>query len=292
MKRVFALFCIFGVLMTALAACGKTEPAPTEPATAAPTQAAAHGYEIQTTVDENDGILFQFSRPVFSGASPLVETANQVYDKMEAGFKDKMSAEANPTDEPWNYTELSALSYEADGVLSFTTQGDWWMGGVHNSWTTGHTFDFNLGRELKIADFLQGDEEEIRAALVRAFATEMEMGDVDVRYYDFPDAEEQSGPDANFYLAEDGVHVFYMPYVVPATQNGVDVFIPWASYLMKREYHPPEVTTQLVEGLTALEETAVVGARSETTAGAESTIAKIPRPRRSWWRISTGSRTR
>jgi len=229
MKRVFALFCSFGVLLTALAACGKAEPEPTEPTTDVPTQAAAYGYEIQTMVDENDGILFQFSRPVFAGASPLVETANQVYDKMEADYKDKMSAEANPTDEPWNYTELSALSYAADGVLSFTTNGDWFMGGVHNSWTTGHTFDFNLGRELKIADFLRGDEEEIRAALVEAFAREISDSDED----DLTDAEEQSGPDANFYLAKDGVHVFYMPYVVPATQNGVDVLIPWASELMK-----------------------------------------------------------
>jgi len=244
MKRVFALFCIFGVLLTALAACGRTEPAPTVPATDVPTQAAAYGYEIQTAVEETRGnIGFKFTRPVFSGTSPLVEAANRVYNQMEAEYKTKMEDE--PGDEngpiaPWNYTELSGCTYDRGGVLSFTTDGDWFMGGVHNSWITGHTFDFNLGRALKIADFLEGDDAQITAALVDAFSRDAAGED------DLTDVEAQSGPDANFYLAGDGVHVFYMPYVVPATQNGVDVLIPWKSELIKQAYRAPEEATAAI----------------------------------------------
>jgi len=217
MKRVFALIGCAAVLLAALAACGKTKP---------------YGWEIQTTLEESrGGIEFKFSRPVFSGASPLVETANRVYDKMEAEYISKMNAEgANPTDETWNYTELSGFSYIRDDVLCFVTDGDWYMGGVHNSWVTGHTFDFNLGRELKLSDFVRGDEEEIRAALMDAFVQEIaSFGDGEP---DLSDARAQSGPDANFYLTADGVYVFYMPYVVPATQNGVTILIPWDSPLI------------------------------------------------------------
>jgi len=277
MKRIFALTC--AALLMTLAACGRAKPGPEEP-TEVPTQAIAYGWEIQLTVEApRDGILFWFSRPVFAGSSPLVETANQVYDKMEADYKDKMNTgEANLTEDPWNYTELSELSYEADGIFSFVTKGDWFMGGVHNSWITGHTFDFNLGRELKIADFLRGDDEEIRLALVHAFKGE--IGDMDVPGYDYPDAWEQSGPDANFYLADDGLHVFYMPYVVPATQDGVDVLIPWASYLMKREYNPPEVTTQPVEEITTSPDTLTsTTLEPESTSQPETTTGKLPQTR-------------
>jgi len=264
------------MLVLSFAACGKTTPEPPTETTLQP----AYSYQIQTIVEETRGnIKFEFSRPVFAGTSPLVGTANAAYDQMEAEYKSRMEeAAADYAEEagsdPWNFTEHSRLIYERHGVLSFVTEGDWFMGGVHNSWIAGHTFDFNLGRELKIADFLQGDDADITAALVDAFKGAID--EMDVPGYDYPDAWEQSGPDANFYLAEDGVHVFYMPYVVPATQNGVDVFIPWFSRLMKREYNPPVITTQPVEGLAALEETTTLAAESEAEAAGEQETAKIP----------------
>ena len=239
MKRTIPFLLAIALLLT-LGACGKEGGGQTTTAsTTTPeiTQGPAYEYAIRTTLEEEKlfdmGVIqFQFSRPFFEETSPLAATANAVYAQMEAAFREKAQGIIDETIEiqysPWNYTELSEASYEANGVVSFTTTGDWYMGGVHNSWITGHTFDFDRDRELKLGDVLNGDNAQITEALVSLFFEQTgseETDDSDVRA--------QSGPDANFYLAEDGVHVFYMPYVIPATQDGVDILIPWASELVR-----------------------------------------------------------
>lgn len=251
MKNTLSILSVLlaAVLLLALAACGvggsgrTTTAAPPQttqgfknPEESAPATPAAYEYEIRMAVDdaaafEGGKILFKFSRPFFEETSALAKTANGAYAREEAAFREKMRDTIDDTAEimygDWNYTELSGASYEADGVASFTTTGDWYMGGVHNSWITGHTFDFNRGRELKIGDVLQGDAAQITDALAALFWAR--EGEADRNADNEEEVRGQSGPDANFYLAADGVHVFYEPYVIPATQNGVDILIPWTS---------------------------------------------------------------
>jgi len=250
MRKILVL-AMAATLLFSLAACGEKTPVPAPTTTAEPTTApgpAAPGeysYVIRPTYDSSPpGVgnpLFQFTRPFFQATSELANAANDVYSKMEAEFTAKMEeAKAGYGNEPGSkdyiYTELTERSYEKDGVVSFVTKSEWFMGGVSNAWITGHTFDFNLGRELKIADVLHGDDAEIAQALEsRFYAWYAGEGEDPAQLADFERTgiAEQSGPDANFYLAGDGVHVFFEPYTVPATQSGIDILIPWGDELVK-----------------------------------------------------------
>ena len=242
MKRFPALLPA-ALLLLALAACGEKAPE-SEPTTApGPAAPGDYSYVIRPTYDSYPpGVgnpLFQFTRPFFQATSELANAANDVYGKMQSAYTAKMEeAMAGYGNEPgskdYYYTELTERTYEKSGVVSFATKGEWFMGGVSNSWITGHTFDFNLGRELSIADLLEGDD--ITAALENAFyAWYAGEGEDPAQLADFERAgiAEQSGPDANFYLADDGVHVFYEPYTVPATQDGVDILFPWGDVMVK-----------------------------------------------------------
>jgi len=244
--RRFPAFILAAALLLALAACVKKAPAPgpTEPVTVSQTvPAALYAYGLRATIDtsaDDDGRpIFMFSRPFFEEFSALAKTANAIYARMEENFIVTMEENAEePSDPefPLYFKALTEPTYMTDGVVSFTTSGEWFMGGVSNSWSTGHTFDFNLRRELKIADVLHGDGAQIAAALESAFFAwvEAEGGSVDeLADFELEGIREQCGPDANFYLAEEGVHVFFEPYTVPATQDGVDVFFPWGSELVK-----------------------------------------------------------
>ena len=171
-----------------------------------------------------------------------MQTIHRVYAQAEAAYRSEMEGiiadyggEEYPYEDTRFYEQLCACTYQSGGVFSFVLHMEWFMGGVHNSSATGHTFDFNLGRELKIGDVLKGNDAQITAALENEFAAwyEEEMGEAEKAA-----VREQSGPDANFYLAEDGVHIFYMPYVVPATQNGADILIPWGSRLVNPANRP------------------------------------------------------
>ena len=269
MKRTLS-FVLATALLLAFAACGKVSSTPAEKtvlqtegtapettfetaantATMVDKQSVTYSYEIHTALekthtDPGGGVIeFQFSRPFFAETSPLAKTANQVYDQAEAEYRSRMEeVVADYGGDPYPYgdvrysTLLCTTSYEADGVVSFVLHGEWMMGGVHNSWDIGHTFDFNLGRELKLRDLLQGTDAQITAALENAFYEwykQEEGSEFSGDEFDKNEIKKQSGPDANFYLDKDGVHVFYEPYVIPATQNGVDILFPWTSELVRQ----------------------------------------------------------
>jgi len=201
--------------------------------------AASYSYTIQTTVNESYPfsqdctITFEFSRPVFEGASSLVAVANQAFDKAEADYKARMQSlipgnddfgSDGPRNQDWNFTELSQCTYETNGVVSFTLDMDWWMGGVHNSDRTGFTFDINRGERLAVGDFLTGTDSEIQMALVNAFNTwYMTLGTGEPpSSVEEENIVSQSDSDADFYLSDDGVHILYGTYVIPATQDGLD----------------------------------------------------------------------
>ena len=208
-----------------------------------------YSYEIKTTVDElftstqNAVVEFKYSRPVFTETSELAKTVNMIYDQAEIAYKNKMNSLKTgfsdiPPDESGNsefYTEICETTYEKNGIISFTSTEDWWIGGVQTRNITGHTFDFKLGRELKISDIIYGDETQITDTLINEFYNWLKQNenldsayidDIDIDNMIKDDIKKQSGPDAKFYLTEEGLHIFYY-YVLPAHQGGIDVLIPW-----------------------------------------------------------------
>jgi len=222
-----------------------------------------YSYEIKMTADNSSSgsrkVIYKFSRPVFEETSSLAKIINNIYMKKEKDFVNDMNEAGDSVPKealsdpeyPHHHTELTECTYEKDGIVSFVTNGDWFMGGVHNSWKTGHTFDFVLGRELKITDILLGNESQIKAALEKEFykwfssdigKPKLTLNDIKKEYLDDMEIEgisKQSGADANFYLADDGVHIFYEPYTISATQNGVDILIPWTRTELIRPLRKP-----------------------------------------------------
>ncbi len=223
----------------------------TEVYTETDTYVPDYKYEIKTVIYEDyknskGSIKFEFSKPIFEDDSMLSEKINEVYNKIEAEYKSeikKIKEDYIPLPDnkkyPWYYTEISEVTYEKKGIVSFILITDWYMGGVYNSMKYGNTFDFNSGSELKINDILYGNESEIKATLENEFYKWY----LDTHGFEFdPEIEgnyvtEQSGLDANFFLAEDGVHIFYEPYTVSATQGGIDILIPWTNTDLIKDFY-------------------------------------------------------
>ena len=208
----------------------------------------------QTTEDDTEdrvGIftLFEFSRPVFAKKSTLTEKINSIYDKLENDYKERMTglaedgtlvdiSDIHDDSKLFRFTELCETVYEKNGIISFKLVSDWWMGGVHNSWIIGNIFDFNLGRELKINDIFQGDESKIIIALENAFyewfkrdigIPDLTMEDVKREFLHIINIEEvtkQSNLNANFYLTNTGVHIYYNSDI--GLRNGANILIPWS----------------------------------------------------------------
>jgi len=206
-------------------------------------------YTIITTIDQtydfaqNCTVHFKFSRPVFSGSSPLVDAANAAFDQAESDYKSKMqqampsSSDMVGINEDQYFTETTSCTFEFNLVVSFVLHMSWWMGGVENSSNTGFTFDFAQNKQLKIADILYGTDDQIQQALVDAVYYQyiyQHLGDGSAGAF-----ASQSGPDADFYLVYDGVHVFYQPYTINATQDGIDILLPWSRTDLVRSLNTP-----------------------------------------------------
>jgi len=235
MKRI--LFLVIPIFCL-LSACGT---APIKSSEITSDEKMAYSYKIDTSFDNSSSNgrnpILTFSRPVFEETSELAKEINQIYAELEKPIIDKMMLNNGPIpdevkllpDYPWHYTELSECTYEKSGIVSFVLNGDWYMGGVQNSWKIGHTFDFTLGRELKINDVLRGDESQITAALENEFYNwyKKENGYEISENSGKDNLKKESGLDTNFYLAGDGLHVIYIPHIATLIQNGIDILIPW-----------------------------------------------------------------
>ncbi|MCL2433906.1 MAG: hypothetical protein FWD16_05250 [Clostridia bacterium] len=203
-------------------------------------------YVFQITATVNDvrqlkggGVCeFKFSRAKFQGTSAAVALANKAFDDAEARFKNRMKDAIadycdDETDAQYYFTQECKAVHEKGGTVSFIISERWFMGGVSNSSIEGHTFDFKtLERELKIGDIMIGLKADVQKALENElYEWYRAVNGTAMADADFAENREyiaqQSGPDANFYLDPDGVHVFFMPYILPATQDGVDLLFPW-----------------------------------------------------------------
>lgn len=73
------------------------------------------------------------------------------------------------TNETWFYTIKCHVSYQDESLLCICYEGNWWMGGVHNIWNYGFTFDLTSGELLGIRDLIDGTDEEIETKIVDSF---------------------------------------------------------------------------------------------------------------------------
>ena len=192
---------------------------------------ADYSYKIKTIIDKTeDNVTYKFSRPFFEETSNLAKTINQVYNQTEEKFENDMSMANNSEISDATLMQICKVSYEKNGIISFCMDIEWYLGAA--VWSPSHynTFDFNIGRQLRIDDFLLGTEEQI-IQLLEKEVTDMvtkEWGAEALDEVTWEEVRAQSGLAANFSLDDKGIRVWYTPPTISYAFHGsADVFIPW-----------------------------------------------------------------
>ena len=195
-------------------------------------------YEIKKTFYEellgDDGVVvirYEYWQPVFAETSDVAKKINQV-------FKNEINIEFTEEDysdlESYNDSDYEMLetggslvkysqAYSDKGVYSFCVDEEYYNFGAtiayYLNW--GRTFDKYTGEELKITDVLKLTEDNIADILYAEYIAYMEAFYLkegfswDEMYTEITSDGyknhiiDNSGVNADFWLEEDGVHIFY-----------------------------------------------------------------------------------
>lgn len=128
------------------------------------------------------------------------------------------------------FIELSCeVGYNSNGLLSFIFNGYNYTGGAHgDSFKMTYTYDLASGDQVTLKDIVSLDEDDFQSIVVNAFR-DLINSDPESYYTDAIDTvENMYGFDYNFYLGNDGIHIYFYPYVLSyyATEY-VEVVIPY-----------------------------------------------------------------
>ncbi|WP_349943953.1 tetratricopeptide repeat protein [Lacrimispora sp. BS-2] len=230
-------------------------------------------YEIKQTyyteLRADDGVLIwrdESNQPVFLGTGERITSMNAV-------FKDELPAESTMSDSEWlfesyysreGYTYEEANngrvggseitwkeSYRKNQYLSFVGSSEWDGLGPHGGFDyLGHTFDCGTGKAMKISDLLLIDENQVQETLYNEYiAYQSSRGDDGkflaeaaqgydsgsyINYY-VESVKEQCNPaNAVFWLAEDGVHIYFNQYTFYYAAGASELIIPYTRFDLLR----------------------------------------------------------
>jgi hypothetical protein len=236
--KVLAFVNIAVLLVFAVLAAGRGAPV-----------SSAFAWDMKVAVDAqlvgSDGAQIgavTFTRPVASGDSAAAEAANAVYDALEERMRAFMAdtlAEYDAGKPDAMHLSVSrgvGCAYKvscdaalaAGDVVSFVSREEYSNFGYKaNEHVYAHTFIVNQGREADISDFLAVDEANVHDTLLAEYKRVFDRAGMG----EFKDAwlmgiYDESGLDAVFWLAEDGVHVYFNQ---PPGQGApaLDVVVPY-----------------------------------------------------------------
>ena len=221
-------------------------------------------YEIlQTLYQEiraDDGVLLarnEYYQPVFIGNNAPVIRMNEAFENDLAGVNmddfDYLpdmydSREGYVYDEAQygrvgGYVETWAESFRLNEYISFAATGDWDGLGAHGGFAMmGRTFDASTGDELTIADMLTIAPDRIQNTLYKEYIVyHYTLGDgfdklargsaeglFENSYID--SVKEQCGENAVFWLADDGIHIFFHQYTFYYAVGMSELVIPYTRF--------------------------------------------------------------
>jgi hypothetical protein len=136
-------------------------------------------------------------------------------------------------------------SYRKGLYISFIGSSEWDGLGVHGGCDyAGHTFDCETGELLNISDILSVGADnlvdtlyreyiEYHAALddgydilAQGYSAQLNSGDYNGYFID--SVKEQCGEDAVFWLAADGIHIYFRQYTFYCAAGASELLIPYS----------------------------------------------------------------
>ncbi len=243
-------------------------------------------YKIEQTyyneLRASDGVLLwrdESNQPVFIGSSQQIKNMNAAFED-ELPKEDTIDAsewllEAYDSREGYTFEEANngrvgglvdtwEESYRKNQYLSFVGSSEWDGLGPHGGFEClGNTFDCSTGKVMKISDILLVDESNVQETLYNEYiAYQLSRGDEGeflaeaaqgyesgsyVSYY-VDSVKEQCNPaNAVFWLAEDGVHVFFHQYTFYYAVGASELIIPYTrSDLLRTPFAQTQNNQQVV----------------------------------------------
>ena len=223
-----------------------------------------------TELRASDGVLLwrdESNQPIFVGTSLQIKNMNSVFED-ELLTEDTIDPsewllEAYDSREGYTYEEANngrigglvttwEESYRKNQYLSFVGSSEWDGLGPHGGFDLlGHTFDCSTGEEMKISDLLLIAENQVQEVLYNEYiAYQLSRGDEGkflaeaaqgydsgsyVNYY-VESVKEQCDPaKAVFWLAADGVHVYFNQYTFYYAAGASELIIPYTRFDLLRE---------------------------------------------------------
>lgn len=230
-------------------------------------------YEIKQTyyteLRADDGVLIwrdEINQPVFMGTREQITNMNAVFkgelptEKTISDSDVLLESYNNREDylyEDTNNGRVGGLeitwkeSYRKNQYLSFVGSSEWDGFGAHGDFDyLGHTFDCSTGKVIKISDILIIDENQVQETLYNEyiayqssrgdegkFLVEAALGYSDGSYnkYFVDSVKEQCDPEnAVFWLAEDGVHIYFHQYTFYYAMGASELIIPYKRFDLLR----------------------------------------------------------
>lgn len=119
----------------------------------------------------------------------------------------------------------STITYNKNGKLGLLFSGDIYLGGCHGSPSQiGRVYDLNTGKVLGLEELLNKDEDTILKMICEKCEADKRVKSSGVYWEDFQPSY-KSLEEVNFYLSEQGIHVFFDVYEAGCYASGFIEFI-------------------------------------------------------------------
>ncbi|MDR0814110.1 MAG: tetratricopeptide repeat protein [Oscillospiraceae bacterium] len=217
----------------------------------------------------DDGVLLwrdELYQPVFAGSSERIRNMNAVFEgeiptESTVGDSDELLASyysrEGYTYEEANYGRVGGLvttweeCYRKNQYLSFIAEEDWDGLGPHPGFDLdGRTFDCETGAVLKLTDILSVSPDTLTDTLYQEYiAYHAALGDgLDIlaqgyfgqlyndSYYKYyvESVKEQCSEDSVFWLADDGIHIYFNQYTFDYATGSSELVIPYERFDLVR----------------------------------------------------------
>jgi len=118
----------------------------------------------------------------------------------------QLTPESLAQEEGLPYVNKSGVKvvHNADGIISFKYETEWYWGGGYNGSCSGKTFDLNTGEELHIPDLIDADDGLILTCLKEQTKRHMRFIDNDIYYEEAEQTVDGYGMDDFPYYVENG----------------------------------------------------------------------------------------